>query len=178
MLIAILIAFNFILSPLNARVDLTEGNVYTLSPATKGILSKLEAPVKIRFYYSQTSAVPVGLKTFAKRVEDLLAEKHSEWPRGGGLQKETGRELWESRELHEWQALAKEFGFTQIVTYPNWKLKLPIVAHSKDLLLYDVPQASAKDESRSYSPGSQKPHQSHELTRIGEDPLANELSPE
>ena len=31
--------------------------------------------MKIRFYYTQGgNAVPVGLKTFAKRVEDLLAE--------------------------------------------------------------------------------------------------------
>ena len=74
-LAVILIAANFLLGAFNARVDLTEGNVYTLSPGTRAILSKLEAPVKIRFYYSQGSnAVPVGLKTFAKRVEDLLAE--------------------------------------------------------------------------------------------------------
>ena len=74
-LFAILIAVNFIVSAFNARVDLTQGNVYTLSPGTKAILSKLEAPVHIRFYYTQGSnAVPVGLKTFAQRVEDLLAE--------------------------------------------------------------------------------------------------------
>jgi ABC-type uncharacterized transport system involved in gliding motility auxiliary subunit len=74
-LFAILVAANFIISAFNARVDLTQGNVYTLSPGTKAILSKLEAPVRIRFYYTQGSnAVPVGLKTFAQRVEDILAE--------------------------------------------------------------------------------------------------------
>ena len=74
-LFAILIAANFIVSAFNARVDLTQGDVYTLSPGTKAILSRLEAPVRIRFYYTQGSnAVPVGLKTFAQRVEDLLAE--------------------------------------------------------------------------------------------------------
>ncbi|MGZ8211182.1 MAG: Gldg family protein [Burkholderiales bacterium] len=74
-LLALLVAANFILSTFNARVDLTEGDVYTLSPGTKAILSKLEAPVRIRFYYSQGSnAVPVGLKTFAQRVEDVLTE--------------------------------------------------------------------------------------------------------
>lgn len=74
-LAAILIAANFLLSAFNARVDLTQGNVYTLSPGTKAILAKLEAPVKIRLYYSQGSnTVPVALKTFAKRVEDLLTE--------------------------------------------------------------------------------------------------------
>ena len=74
-LLVILIAANFLTSAFNARVDLTEGDVYTLSPGTKAILARLEAPVRIRFYYTQGSnAVPVGLKTFAQRVEDLLAE--------------------------------------------------------------------------------------------------------
>ena len=74
-LVVILIAVNFLLGTLNARVDLTQGSVYTLSQGTKAIVSKLEAPVKIRLYYSQgSSVVPVGLKTFAKRVEDLLSE--------------------------------------------------------------------------------------------------------
>src|SRR5262245_66581315 len=74
-LLAVLVAFNFIVSAFNLRADLTEGSVYTLSPGTRSILSKLEAPVKLRLYYSQGGeAVPVGLKTFAKRVEDLLNE--------------------------------------------------------------------------------------------------------
>ncbi|HKA40047.1 MAG TPA: GldG family protein, partial [Burkholderiales bacterium] len=74
-LLAVLIAFNFIVSAFNLRADLTEGDVYTLSPGTRSILGKLEAPVKLRLYYTQGGeAVPVGLKTFAKRVEDLLNE--------------------------------------------------------------------------------------------------------
>jgi D-alanyl-D-alanine carboxypeptidase len=43
----ILVAANFIFSALNARVDLTEGRVYTLSEGTRSILGKLEAPVKL-----------------------------------------------------------------------------------------------------------------------------------
>lgn len=71
----VLIAANFLFSAFNARVDLTDGRVYTLSDGTRAIVSKLEAPVKIRFYYTQGStAVPPGLKTFAGRVEDLLNE--------------------------------------------------------------------------------------------------------
>jgi gliding motility-associatede transport system auxiliary component len=74
-LLAVLIVFNFIVSAFNLRADLTEGDVYTLSPGTRAILGKLEAPVKLRLYYTQGGeAVPVGLKTFAKRVEDLLNE--------------------------------------------------------------------------------------------------------
>ena len=73
-LLAVLIAANFIIGTVSFRADLTQGNVYTLSPGTRTVLSKLEAPVKVRFYYTQGAAVPVGLKTFAKRVEDLLNE--------------------------------------------------------------------------------------------------------
>jgi len=76
-LAVILIAANFLLSALSARIDLTQGHVFTLSPGTRAILAKLEAPVTIRFYYSQGGDVPVGLKTFAKRVEDLLNEYKS-----------------------------------------------------------------------------------------------------
>ena len=73
----ILIAVNYILSPARARIDLTEGKVFTLSEGTRAILTKLESPVKIRFYYTQGEATPVALKTFAQRVEDLLGEFRS-----------------------------------------------------------------------------------------------------
>ncbi len=77
-LVVVLIAANFIVGAFSLRADLTEGDVYTLSPGTREVLSRLEAPVKLRLYYSQGSeAVPVGLKTFAKRVEDLLNEYKS-----------------------------------------------------------------------------------------------------
>ncbi len=72
--------------------------------------------------------------------EDLFAAR-PDAPRGGGLTKESGRRLWEGRQLEEWQALAREFGFTQIVTYATWDLKLPLVAHTTKLRLYDVPGA-------------------------------------
>ena len=71
----ILVLANFVLGALKQRADLTDGKIYTLSRGTEGVLSKLEAPVKIRFYYTQNDAnVPLPLKTFARRVEDLLAE--------------------------------------------------------------------------------------------------------
>jgi ABC-type uncharacterized transport system involved in gliding motility auxiliary subunit len=73
----ILVALNYIFSPLQARVDLTEGKVYTLSEGTRSILTSLESPVKIRFYYTQGEATPVGLKTYGQRVEDLLSEFRS-----------------------------------------------------------------------------------------------------
>ena len=71
----ILVALNFILGLSKARVDLTAEKLYTLSGGTKAILAKLDTPVKIRLYYSQREQqMPVGLKTYAQRVEDLLKE--------------------------------------------------------------------------------------------------------
>src|SRR5919108_3132072 len=70
----ILVAFNYLISRVPARVDLTEGNLYTLSPGTKKILSGLQSPVKVKLYISQGEAVPVQLRGFAQRVEDTLRE--------------------------------------------------------------------------------------------------------
>ena len=71
----IIVLVNFVLSPINSRIDLTEGRVYTLSEGTRQVLAKLESPVKIRFYFSQGDAtVPLPIKGYGRRVEDLLAE--------------------------------------------------------------------------------------------------------
>lgn len=71
----ILIAFNFLTGAVRQRVDLTEDKAYTLSDGTRAILKKLDTPVKIRFYCTQSSSPElVGLRDYARRVEDLLAE--------------------------------------------------------------------------------------------------------
>lgn len=71
----VLIAANWLLGMTRARVDLTDGNVYSLSDATRTIVKKLDAPVTLRYYYTQgDDAVPIQVRVFAKRVEDFLAE--------------------------------------------------------------------------------------------------------
>lgn len=73
----ILVAVNFILAGARQRVDLTQEKAYTLSAGTRAILAKLDSPVKIRFYFSQSAAASpqtAGIKTYAKQVEDLLTE--------------------------------------------------------------------------------------------------------
>ena len=72
----ILIAFNVVAGAFKERVDLTKERAFTLSQGTRAILSKLDTPVKVRFYCSQGETAPetVYLKGYAKRVEDLLAE--------------------------------------------------------------------------------------------------------
>jgi ABC-type uncharacterized transport system involved in gliding motility auxiliary subunit len=73
-LLLLLVAFNYLASTASARADLTEGNLYTLSGGTKKILRGLESPVTLKLYVSQGEAVPVQLRSFAQRVEDLVRE--------------------------------------------------------------------------------------------------------
>ncbi|MCY4643799.1 MAG: GldG family protein [Bacteriovoracales bacterium] len=39
-----------------AKVDFTQEGLYTLSPGTKSILSKIDSPLKLKLYYSKTAA--------------------------------------------------------------------------------------------------------------------------
>ena len=66
---------NYIGTMIYTRVDLTENRVYTLSDSSRKIIAGLDTPVTIKLYYSKSNPrMPVFLKNFAKRVEDLLYE--------------------------------------------------------------------------------------------------------
>jgi ABC-type uncharacterized transport system involved in gliding motility auxiliary subunit len=84
-MLVLLVAVNWIAGAARGRADLTEEKAYTLSQGTRVILKKLDTPVKIRFYCTQgENATPqtVFLRTYAKRVEDLLAEYKQAAPKG------------------------------------------------------------------------------------------------
>jgi ABC-type uncharacterized transport system involved in gliding motility auxiliary subunit len=71
----IMVAVYVIAGAFKTRIDFTQEKLYTLSPGTKAILKKIDTPVQIRFYCTQGSKeMPVQLKTYAERVEDLLNE--------------------------------------------------------------------------------------------------------
>jgi ABC-type uncharacterized transport system involved in gliding motility auxiliary subunit len=71
----LVIAVNVIFARAKVRVDLTSERAYTLSQGTRNILSKLDTPVQIRFYCTRSeNRMPVQLKTYAERIEDLLNE--------------------------------------------------------------------------------------------------------
>jgi ABC-type uncharacterized transport system involved in gliding motility auxiliary subunit len=152
-LFAILVAANFIVSAFNARVDLTQGNVYTLSPGTKAILGKLEAPVRIRFYYTQGSnAVPVGLKTFAQRVEDILAEYRA--ASNGKIiierfNPEPDSDAEESAQLDNVEGqqtnTGEKFYLGMAVSQLDQKAAIPILSPDRERLLeYDITRAIAQ----------------------------------
>ena len=76
-MLAIFIAVNVLIGAKPVRVDLTQEKIFTLTEGTKAILRKLDTPIKIRFYCTQSeSATPetVYLKSYARKVEDLLQE--------------------------------------------------------------------------------------------------------
>ena len=76
-MLAIFIAVNVLTGVKPVRVDLTQEKIFTLTEGTKAILQKLDTPIKIRFYCTQSeSATPetVYLKSYARKVEDLLQE--------------------------------------------------------------------------------------------------------
>ncbi len=71
----IIVIVNALGARAKTRIDLTEERAYTLSPGTRAILAKLDTPVQIRFYCTRgDNDMPVILKTYAQRVEDLLGE--------------------------------------------------------------------------------------------------------
>ena len=73
-LFLILVAVNFLASAVPLRADLTEGKLHTLSPGTKKLLRGLQAPVTVKLYISSGDAMPVPLRSFARRVVDMVEE--------------------------------------------------------------------------------------------------------
>jgi ABC-type uncharacterized transport system involved in gliding motility auxiliary subunit len=73
--VCIAVAFNIMLSNLPVRVDLTEENLYTLSEGSRNILKKLDGTVTLKFFFSAGNPqIPVPVKNYARRVQDLLQE--------------------------------------------------------------------------------------------------------
>ena len=64
------------------QIDLTSEKLYTLSKGSKQLLTELDEPVSIRFYYTESAdGLPVPITNFAKRIEALL----SQYARVGGV---------------------------------------------------------------------------------------------
>jgi ABC-type uncharacterized transport system involved in gliding motility auxiliary subunit len=152
-LFVIIVAVNFIVSAFNARIDLTRGHVYTLSPGTKAILDKLEAPVRIRFYYTQGSnAVPVALKTFAQRVEDILAEYRAASHGKVIIERfnpEPDSDAEDSAQLDNVEGqmtnTGEKFYLGMSVSFLDQKAAIPVLSPDRERLLeYDITRAIAQ----------------------------------
>jgi ABC-type uncharacterized transport system involved in gliding motility auxiliary subunit len=57
------------------RIDLTEDRLYTLSEGTRNIVSNLEPPIELRFFYSESATEDQPqIRAYGSRVQELLEE--------------------------------------------------------------------------------------------------------
>ncbi len=157
-LFVVLLLANFVLGALPARVDLTQGSLYTLSDGTREVLKKLEAPVKLRLYFSQGDpGVPLVIKAYGRRVEDLLAE----YRRAAGgkvviekLDPQPDSDAEDAAALEGVEAqvapTGDKFYLGLSVSYVDQKVAIPALSPERERLLeYDLTRAIA----RAASPG-------------------------
>lgn len=149
--VAILLV-NFVLGAMRGRIDLTQGKLYTLSQGTRSVLGKLEAPVKIRLYFSQGAEVPLPIKAYGRRVEDMLAE-YRQVGRGKvlveKLDPEPDSEAEDSATLEGVEAQTTgngdKFYLGASISYADQKIALPALALDREPLLeYDLTRAVAR----------------------------------
>ena len=53
------------------------------------------------------------------------------------------KKLWEERSPDTWLKIRKEFGVTEILTTPDWRLQLPVAAKSDAYVLYTIPEITS-----------------------------------
>jgi ABC-type uncharacterized transport system involved in gliding motility auxiliary subunit len=149
----ILLLANLVLGAVRGRIDLTQGKLYTLSEGTHAILDKLRAPVKVRLYFTQgDNEVPLAIKAYGRRVEDLLAE-YMQASRGKLVvekfdpQPDSDAEDSAALEGIEAQVTpaGDKFYLGLSVTQADQKVALPALAPDREPLLeYDLTRAIAR----------------------------------
>jgi len=70
-----LMCLNFIAARINLKLDLTTDRLYTLSEGTRAIAEKLDDDAVIQYFFSRSDkTLPVLLKDYGQRVQEVLAE--------------------------------------------------------------------------------------------------------
>ena len=58
-----------------SRIDLTENRLYTLSQGTLNIVQTIQEPITLHYFFSDQASKDIPqLRTYAKRVNELLQE--------------------------------------------------------------------------------------------------------
>ena len=142
-----IVAVNFIFGVIPVRVDLTEGKLYTLSDGTRKALAKLEGPVRVRFYFNQgADYVPVPIRAFAGRVEDLLNELRSASNGKLAIEKLNPQPDSDAEDSATLDGIepqetpgGEKFYLGLAVSFADQKLALPVLAPNRERLLeYDL----------------------------------------
>ena len=64
------------------RIDLTEDNLYTVSPGTRNVLASIVEPINVYLFFSDSETADIApLRNYANRVREMLEELESA---GGG----------------------------------------------------------------------------------------------
>ncbi|SVE13978.1 uncharacterized protein METZ01_LOCUS466832, partial [marine metagenome] len=66
-----------------------------------------------------------------------------------GLPMSEIKSFWQSKTLAQWQAIKKEYGITQIFTYSNWKLLLPVF-HGPEKKTLNAISGGGHNKTREY----------------------------
>jgi ABC-type uncharacterized transport system involved in gliding motility auxiliary subunit len=190
-LFLVLVAANFLAARAPVRADLTEGSLYTLSEGTKRVLRGLQAPVKVKLYVSQGEQVPVQLRSFAQRVEDMVREFKSVAGSNLVIEKYNPKPDSEEEDAAQLDGIeaqqlisGEQFYLGLAVTQLERKQAIPALSPQRERLLeYDLARAIARVGS------TERPalglmaglpvlgERFNPFTRQGSDPwvLANEL---
>jgi ABC-type uncharacterized transport system involved in gliding motility auxiliary subunit len=151
-LFLVLVAFNYLASSAAVRADLTEGRLYTLSEGTRKILKNLQAPVKVKLYISAGESMPVPLRSFAQRVEDLVREFKSVAGPNLVVEKYNPRPDSEEEDAAQLDGIepqqlmsGEQFYLGVAVSQLERKQSIPVLAPARERLLeYDLVRAVAR----------------------------------
>jgi ABC-type uncharacterized transport system involved in gliding motility auxiliary subunit len=105
-----------------ARLDLTQGGLYTVSQGTRDTLKAIPEPITLRFFFSERASVKyAGIRAYGARVRDLLEEYES--LAGGKLK----LEVVDPEPLSEQEDLAVAQGVTGAQTPDGEKIYFGLV---------------------------------------------------
>jgi hypothetical protein len=81
-----------------------------------------------------------GMARILREVYGVDLLNPPEEARGAGrVPPEANRRVWEAYPPEKWQDIKRAFDVTQVLTYPDWTLRLPVAAHSRRFVLYQIP---------------------------------------
>jgi ABC-type uncharacterized transport system involved in gliding motility auxiliary subunit len=148
----ILVAFNYLAAGAALRADLTAGNLYTLSEGTKKVLRGLPAPVKVKLYVTSVEAMPVPLRSFAQRAQNLVDEFKAVAGPNLVIEKYDPRPDSEQEDAAQLDGIepqqlmtGEQFYLGAAVSQLDRKQTLPVLAPARERLLeYDLIRAIAR----------------------------------
>jgi hypothetical protein len=59
--------------------------------------------------------------------------------RTGVVPRTANKRVWESYDLERWRAIKRAYSVSEVLTYNDWTLDLPVLAQNRELRLYSIP---------------------------------------